>query len=67
MRSSFEATVPVEQEPFPLALRQRIHDVIRAGHTVVFVEQHGRTWDLHHRDGSRLVRSVIRIDEASEA
>lgn len=67
MHGSFETAVPVEREPLPLAVRQQIHEVIRDGNTVVFVEEHGRRWDLLYRDGSRLVRSVIRIDEASAA
>ena len=67
MHGSFETAVPVEREPLPFAVRQQIHDVIRDGHTVVVVEQRGRRWNLHYRDGSRLVCSVIHLEEAGAA
>ena len=67
MHGSFETAVPVEREPLPLVVRQQIHEMIRRGHTVVFVAQGVERWNLIYRDGSHFVRSVILVDEAGVA
>lgn len=48
-------------------MRQQIHEMIRRGHTVVFVTQGVERWNLIYRDGSHFVRSVILVDEAGVA
>ncbi len=67
MHGSFKTAVPVEREPLPLDVRQQIHDVIRDGHTILCIAQGHQCCELYYRDGSRLVRSVIGIDEAGVA
>ncbi len=67
MHGCFKRAVQVEREPLPFAVRQQIHDLIRGGHTILCVAQGQQYCDLYYRDGSRLVHSVIRTDEAGAA
>ena len=67
MHGSFTTARPVEEEPLPLSVRQVIHDAIRSGQTVLFVEQHGQRFEVHTRDGSRFVRTIVHTQQAAAA